>query len=206
MILLRLVFMIQKNITSGGEGGLLVLNNKNFIERAKIIREKGTNRSKFFEGIVDKYTWVDKGSSYLLSDLLAAYLWVQLNNLEDITQDRLNTWFEYDKALSGNEFFELMSVPDYNEHNAHMYFVKLKGNEQRASLIQFLKHQDIHAHSHYIPLHSSEAGIKYGTFCGTDKVTSFDSSRLLRLPLWHGMKKEQVNRVVGCVLDWCRNL
>ena len=183
---------------SMGEGGALLINDKSFEERAEIIREKGTNRSNFLRGQVDKYTWVDLGSSILPSDLLAAYLYAQLENAELINDNRLETWNLYYTMLSKlehNELLQLPVIPDNCEHNAHMFYIKLKNIEQRSNLIKFLKDENIMAIFHYIPLHSSEAGKKFGEFYGVDKYTTVDSERILRLPLYYNIEKEDVRLV-----------
>ena len=180
---------------SMGEGGALLINNKENIEKAEIIREKGTNRSRFFRGQVDKYTWVDKGSSYLPSELNAAYLYAQLENADIIYNDRMNTWNKYKELLQELEdknLIELQYIPEDCKHNAHMFYIKCKDLDERTNLINFLKENDINAVFHYIPLHSAEAGIKFGRFHGEDKYTTKESERLLRLPLYYGLKEEDV--------------
>ena len=180
---------------SMGEGGALLINNKENIEKAEIIREKGTNRSRFFRGQVDKYTWVDKGSSYLPSELNAAYLYAQLENADIIYNDRMNTWNKYKELLQELEdknLIELQYIPEDCKHNAHMFYIKCKDLDERTNLINFLKENNINAVFHYIPLHSAEAGIKFGRFHGEDKYTTKESERLLRLPLYYGLKEEDV--------------
>ena len=180
---------------SMGEGGALLINNKENIETAEIIREKGTNRSRFFRGQVDKYTWVDKGSSYLPSELNAAYLYAQLENADIIYNDRMNTWNKYKELLQELEdknLIELQYIPEDCKHNAHMFYIKCKDLDERTNLINFLKENNINAVFHYIPLHSAEAGIKFGRFHGEDKYTTKESERLLRLPLYYGLKEEDV--------------
>ena len=180
---------------SMGEGGALLINNKENIEKAEIIREKGTNRSRFFRGQVDKYTWVDKGSSYLPSELNAAYLYAQLENADIIYNDRMNTWNKYKELLQELEdknLIELQYIPEDCKHNAHMFYIKCKDLDERTNLINFLKENNINAVFHYIPLHSAEAGLKFGRFHGEDKYTTKESERLLRLPLYYGLKEEDV--------------
>ena len=180
---------------SMGEGGALLINNKENIEKAEIIREKGTNRSRFFRGQVDKYTWVDKGSSYLPSELNAAYLYAQLEKADIIYNDRMNTWNKYKELLQELEnknLIELQYIPEDCKHNAHMFYIKCKDLDERTNLINFLKENNINAVFHYIPLHSAEAGIKFGRFHGEDKYTTKESERLLRLPLYYGLKEEDV--------------
>ncbi|MEN1762036.1 dTDP-4-amino-4,6-dideoxygalactose transaminase [Anoxynatronum sibiricum] len=184
-------FHETKNYTMG-EGGALLIQNKDHIERAEIIREKGTNRSKFFRGQVDKYSWVDIGSSYLPSELNAAYLYAQLEEAEKINDNRLKTWdlyYEGLKELEDKGFIELPVIPNDCEHNAHMFYIKCKDFDERTKLIKHLKDNEIHAVFHYIPLHSAEAGIKYGRFHGEDRYTTLESDRLLRLPLYYGMNQ-----------------
>ena len=185
---------------SMGEGGALLINNKENIEKAEIIREKGTNRSRFFRGQVDKYTWVDKGSSYLPSELNAAYLYAQLEKADIIYNDRMNTWNKYKELLQELEnknLIELQYIPEDCKHNAHMFYIKCKDLDERTNLINFLKENNINAVFHYIPLHSAEAGIKFGRFHGEDKYTTIESERLLRLPLYYGLKEEDVKYVAS---------
>ncbi|MEO1922945.1 MAG: dTDP-4-amino-4,6-dideoxygalactose transaminase [Nautiliaceae bacterium] len=187
-------FHETKNYTSAGEGGLLIINDEKFIERAEIIREKGTNRSQFFKGLVDKYTWVDIGSSYLMNDVSAAYLWGQLEKAEEILEYRLNAWdFYYEnlKKLEDNGYLELPVIPKDCNHNAHIFYIKVKNEKVRDRLLNFLKQNGILATFHYIPLHTSPAGKKYGEFRGKDIYTIKESSRLIRLPLFYGIKKEE---------------
>ncbi|WP_107839178.1 dTDP-4-amino-4,6-dideoxygalactose transaminase [Metasolibacillus meyeri] len=182
-----------------GEGGALLINEARFIERAEIIREKGTNRSKFFRGHVDKYGWVDIGSSYLPSEFNAAFLYGQLRNVTLINDDRLSSWnlyYESLKPLADNKVLELPTVSEFCGHNAHMFYIKVKNLEERSNLIEHLKTKEIGAVFHYIPLHSSEAGKKYGTFIGTDLATTVESERLLRLPLYYDITKEEVLNIV----------
>ena len=198
-------FHDTKNYTSGGEGGLLIVNDKKFAEAAEIIREKGTNRSKFFRGMVDKYSWVSAGSSYLPSELQAAYLWGQLQNVERINDDRLATWSFYFDALSGiaeSGLVELPQIPQGCVHNAHMFYLKVRGVEQREVFIEHLKARDVFAVFHYVPLHSAEGGLKYSRFAGEDKYTTSESERLVRLPLWYGMTDAQRQQVVDAVLEF----
>lgn len=184
---------------SMGEGGALLINNEKYIERAEIIREKGTNRSKFFRGQVDKYTWVDLGSSYLPSELNAAYLWAQLELAEEINENRLATWnIYYDalKALAQEGLVEIPFVPEDCIHNAHMFYLKCKNIEERSMFIDYLKKEDIQSVFHYIPLHSAPAGEKYGIFHGEDKYTTKESERLVRLPMYYGIKTVNINKVI----------
>ena len=190
---------------SMGEGGALLINNKENVEKAEIIREKGTNRSRFFRGQVDKYTWVDKGSSYLPSELNAAYLYAQLENADLIYNDRMNTWNKYKELLqelADKNLIELQYIPEDCKHNAHMFYIKCKDLDERTNLINFLKENNINAVFHYIPLHSAEAGIKFGRFHGEDKYTTIESERLLRLPLYYGLKEEDVKYVASKIKEF----
>lgn len=190
---------------SMGEGGALVINDAAYNERAEILREKGTNRSKFFRGQVDKYTWVDFGDSYLPSDMNAAYLWAQLEKADDINNDRLATWREYYDAflpLAKQGKIELPTVPKDCVHNAHMFYIKCADLVRRTALIEHLKNNGVQAVFHYIPLHSAPAGLKYGRFAGEDRYTTRESERLFRLPMYYGMKAEDRAQVIQCVLDY----
>lgn len=192
---------------SMGEGGALLIKNEKDIERAEIIREKGTNRSKFFRGQIDKYTWVDAGSSYLPSELNVAYLWAQLEYADKIFEDRMKSWSLYYKLLKeleDKEYIKLPVIPVDCEHNAHMFYIKTKNLEERQRLIAFLKEKGISAVFHYIPLHSAPAGKKYGEFCGEDKYTTVESERLLRLPLYYGLKEEEILKVVEGIKEFYR--
>lgn len=180
---------------SMGEGGALLIKDPKNIERAEIIREKGTNRSKFFRGQIDKYTWMDAGSSYLPSDLNAAYLWAQLEKAEEIRNDRMASWNLYNQLLKELEeegYIRLPEIPEECTHNAHMFYIKTKDLEERQNLISFLKAKGVGAVFHYIPLHSAPAGKKYGEFFGKDIYTTSESERLLRLPLYYGLKEQDV--------------
>lgn len=190
---------------SMGEGGAIVINNPQYNEAAEILREKGTNRAKFFRGQVDKYTWVDFGDSYLPSELNAAYLWAQLLKAEEITQDRIDTWNAYNNAFKTLEFqgkVELPVIPEDCSHNAHMYYIKCKDLQERTELIDYLKENEILAVFHYIPLHSAPAGLKYGRFLGEDIYTTKDSERLVRLPMYYGMSKEDRDKVIKYVNEF----
>lgn len=190
---------------SMGEGGALLIRDKENIEKAEIIREKGTNRSRFFRGQVDKYTWVDMGSSYLPSELNAAYLYAQLENAQMIYDDRMNSWNKYKEGLQELEdkgFIELPFIPENCKHNAHMFYIKCKDLSERTKLIDFLKQNDILAVFHYIPLHSAEAGLKFGRFSGEDKYTTKESERLLRLPLYYGLKEKEVELIIRKIYEF----
>ena len=190
---------------SMGEGGALVFQNNDYLERAEIVREKGTDRSKFFRGQVDKYRWMDYGSSYLPSDLNAAYLWAQLEMAEKIREDRLKSWNYYHeelRSLADAGYIEQPFIPDYAEHNAHMYYIKTKDLETRGKLIDFLAKREIHTVFHYVPLHSAPAGQKFGRFHGEDKYTTKESERLLRLPMYYQLKEEDQEQVVKAVKEF----
>ena len=192
---------------SMGEGGALLIRDEKHIEDAEIIREKGTNRSKYFRGQIDKYTWVNFGSSYLPSDMNAAYLYAQLEMAEEIAADRMASWNRYYEALTplaeaGK--IELPYVPADCEHNAHMFYIKTADLEERTRLITFLKENDILAVFHYIPLHTAPAGQKYGRFHGEDKYTTAESERLLRLPMYYGLKAEEVDYICNKVKEFYR--
>lgn len=193
---------------SMGEGGALILTHKEDVEPAEILREKGTNRARFFRGQIDKYTWVEYGSSYLPSDMNAAYLWAQLLEADRINEDRLATWNAYAEAfrpLAQEGKIELPTVPADCVHNAHMFYVKLRDLAQRTAFIQYLRDREISSVFHYIPLHSSPAGLKFGRFCGEDVYTTRESDRLARLPLYYGMKPEDRERVIDTVLSFFRD-
>ena len=193
---------------SMGEGGALILTHKEDVEPAEILREKGTNRARFFRGQIDKYTWVEYGSSYLPSDMNAAYLWAQLLEADRINEDRLAIWNAYAEAfrpLAQEGKIELPTVPADCVHNAHMFYVKLRDLAQRTAFIQYLRDREISSVFHYIPLHSSPAGLKFGRFCGEDVYTTRESDRLARLPLYYGMKPEDRERVIDTVLSFFRD-
>lgn len=190
---------------SMGEGGAVSVNNPEMIERAEILREKGTNRAKFFRGQVDKYNWVDIGDSFLPSELNAAYLYAQLEKADEINNDRLRTWEEYNKAFKPLEEKGLVSLPVVPEgclHNAHMYYIKCRSLDERTDFISFLKERGVMAVFHYVPLHSAPAGLKFGRFHGEDKYTTADSDRLVRLPMYYGLSDEDRNTVIRVVLEW----
>ena len=185
-------FHETKNFTSGGEGGLLIINDERYIPRAEIVREKGTNRSLFFRGMVDKYSWVDIGSSYLPSEIQAAYLWGQLEWADQITQNRLATWNHYYEELSElaqTGRIDLPVIPADCQHNGHMFYLKAKDLEERTDLLVQLKADDIYAVFHYVPLHSAPAGLRFSRFHGEDVFTTKESERLVRLPIWYGMNE-----------------
>lgn len=184
---------------SMGEGGALMIHEPEFINPAEILREKGTNRSQFFRGEIDKYTWVDYGSSYLPSDMNAAYLYAQLKKAEEINNNRLKSWNLYYKLLTPLKekgYIDLPYVPEGCIHNAHMFYIKTKNLEERTELIAYLKEHGVNAVFHYVPLHSSPAGKKFGKFHGEDMYTTKESERLLRLPLYYNIATEDVRTVV----------
>lgn len=189
---------------SMGEGGALVINNPAYNERAEILREKGTNRAKFFRGQVDKYTWVDFGDSYLPSELNAAYLWGQLERADEINENRLATWNAYWQAfkpLADAGKVELPTIPEGCVHNAHMFYLKLKNLQERTAFINFMKSRDVQTVFHYVPLHSAPAGIKFGRFAGEDVYTTAESERLVRLPMYYGLSDEDLSIVVQAVIS-----
>ena len=183
---------------SMGEGGALLIKDEKYIEDAEIYREKGTNRSKFFRGQIDKYTWVNFGSSYLPSELNAAYLWAQLEIADKITDARMARWNQYNtllQPLADKGLIELPYIPEHCTHNAHMFYIKTKDIDERGKLISYLKENDILAVFHYIPLHTAPAGLKYGRFHGKDNYTTKESERLLRLPMFYTLKEEEVDYI-----------
>jgi dTDP-4-amino-4,6-dideoxygalactose transaminase len=197
-------FHETKNYTAGGEGGALIINDDRFLERAEVIREKGTDRSLFFKGLVDKYTWRDIGSSFLMSELQAAYLYAQLENIDLINQYRLNIWQTYHQAFQQikSDTIQLAEIPNDCIHNAHIYYLKIFPQENRTHLINNLKQNKISAPFHYLPLHLSPAGMKYGTFHGDDRYTSSHSTALIRLPLFYGLKDKNVTYIIEKVIAY----
>ena len=190
---------------SMGEGGALLMKDSRFIEDAEIFREKGTDRSKFFRGQVDKYRWVNYGSSYLPSDMNAAYLWAQLELADEITKARMDRWNQYDvllRDLADKGLIEQPFVPDYCTHNAHMYYIKVRDLEQRGDFINFMKSKDVLTVFHYVPLHSAPAGLKYGRFHGEDNFTTRESDRLVRLPMYYALTEDEVNYICECVHEY----
>lgn len=198
-------FHETKNYTSGGEGGLLIINDTQFNERAEIIREKGTNRSQFFRGVVDKYQWIDLGSSYLPSELQAAFLWGQLEHAEEINTNRLASWQAYYDELLPLQTAErivLPTIPDKCTHNAHIFYLKTSDLDQRTKLIDHLKANDILAVFHYVPLHTAAAGKQFARFQGVDCYTTTESERLIRLPMWYGITENEIAQVSQSVKDF----
>ncbi len=195
-------FHETKNYTSAGEGGLLIINDEKFVSRAEIIRDKGTNRSLFFKGMVDKYSWVDIGSSYLMNDVSAAYLWGQLEKADEINSDRLSSWQKYYdelKDLKERDLIELFTIPEGCIHNAHMFYIKVENLKTRTKLLKYLKENNIWSVFHYVPLHSSPAGLKFGRFAGNDVFTTLDSERLVRLPMYYGLGSESIKIVTNAI-------
>jgi len=202
--LASLSFHETKNIMAG-EGGALLINDPQFIERAEIIREKGTDRSKYFRGEVDKYSWVDIGSSYLPGEITAAFLYAQMEQAEKITEKRLKTWYRYYEGLAPlaqKELLELPIIPKECKHNAHMFYIKTRCLEERSALMEFLANNGVRSVFHYVPLHNSKAGKFYGRFNGKDNFTSKESQRLLRLPLYRELNDESVDYVINIIFKF----
>lgn len=197
-------FHETKNYTMG-EGGALVINNEEYGERAEIIREKGTNRSKFYRGEIDKYSWIDLGSSFLPSEFNVSYLYGQLLKSEEINENRLRSWKLYNTKLEVlKEEVDLPYIPPECVHNAHMFYIKLRDISQRAEYIEYMKTKGISCVFHYIPLHSAEAGKKYGRFSGCDRITTKESERLVRLPLYYGLEQNNIEKIVQETVRWVR--
>lgn len=198
-------FHETKNYTSGGEGGATLINDPALIERAEMVREKGTNRSQFFRGQVDKYTWRDIGSSYLMADIQAAYLWAQLEAAARINERRLRLWRNYHDAfrpLAQAGRIALPCVPADCQHNAHMFYLKLRDADDRAAFIREMKDADILTVFHYIPLHGSPAGRRFGRFVGEDRHTTPESERLVRLPLFYNLSDVNQRTVINTILSF----
>lgn len=190
---------------SMGEGGAVVINNSAYNEKAEILREKGTNRSNFLRGQVDKYTWVDFGDSYLPSEMNAAYLWGQLEKANEINDNRLKTWNRYYnafKTLEESGKVNLPVIPEDCKHNAHMFYVKLKDISVRTQFIEYLKKHGVYSVFHYIPLHSAPAGEKFGRFSGEDEYTTRESERLVRLPMYYGITDEDIDKVINVIFSY----
>lgn len=200
-------FHETKNYTMG-EGGALLFQEEAYREQAEILREKGTNRSKFFRGQIDKYTWMDYGSSYLPSDMNAAYLWAQLEGYQRIDEKRMHiyrTYHERLRPLAEAGYIEQPFVPEHCTHNAHMYYLKTRDLESRTRLIRHMKEKGVMCVFHYIPLHSSPAGRRFGRFCGEDRYTTRESERLVRLPMYYSLSQQELDYVTECLLaykDW----
>ena len=200
-------FHETKNYTSAGEGGAVSINNSKLIERAEIIFEKGTNRSKFFKGEVEKYSWIDIGSSFAMADTNAAYLLYQLENKEKINKKRLKIWnLYYDKLneLKERNLIELPYIPEHSTHNGHMFYIKVSDLKERDNLITYLFENDIKSVFHYVPLHSSRAGKIFGEFRGVDRYTTFESSRILRLPMYYNLSYKQVEYICEKIKEFYR--
>ena len=190
---------------SMGEGGALLINDKKYCDRAEIIREKGTNRCQFHRGEVDKYTWVELGSSYLPSELNAAYLYAELECADEINDNRMASWNAYRERLqplADKGLVELPFIPEHCKHNAHMFYLKVEDLQTRTALLKHLVYNGILAVFHYVPLHSSPAGLRYGRFSGEDKYTTNESNRLLRLPMFFGLKTEEIEFVCNKVNEF----
>lgn len=190
---------------SMGEGGAILINNPEYIEKAEVLREKGTNRAQFFRGQVAKYNWVDFGDSYLQSDLNAAFLWAQLEMADEINQNRLTTWNTYYQAfktLEDKRIVELPTIPVECEHNAHMFYLKTKDLKTRQEYINFMKQNDILCVFHYVPLHSAPAGMKFGRFVGKDEHTTPDSNRLVRLPMYYNINEYDLKKIIDKTLEF----
>lgn len=190
---------------SMGEGGAILINNPEYIEKAEVLREKGTNRAQFFRGQVAKYNWVDFGDSYLQSDLNAAFLWAQLEMADEINQNRLTTWNTYYQAfktLEDKGIVELPTIPVECEHNAHMFYLKTKDLKTRQEYINFMKQNDILCVFHYVPLHSAPAGMKFGRFVGKDEHTTPDSDRLVRLPMYYNINEHDLKKIIDKTLEF----
>ncbi|RLA82469.1 MAG: dTDP-4-amino-4,6-dideoxygalactose transaminase [Epsilonproteobacteria bacterium] len=198
-------FHETKNYTSGGEGGIIFINDKKYLEHAEIIREKGTNRNQFFRGAVDKYTWVELGSSYLPCELQASYLYAQLLDVHKINNNRLSSWNYYYKnlkILEDKSLLKLPYIPNECQHNAHMFYIKTENIKQRTKLLVYLKKHGILSVFHYVPLHSSDAGKKFGRFNEKDEFTTQESEKIVRLPMYYGLTKEEQNKVIKYVIKF----
>ena len=190
---------------SMGEGGAILINDEKYIEKAEILREKGTNRSQFFRGQVAKYNWVDFGDSYLQSDLNAAYLWAQLEEADSINNNRIESWNAYYEAFKSFEdkgIIKLPTIPDGCVHNAHMFYLKFKDLDTRQEFIKYMKENGVQCTFHYVPLHSAPAGVKFGRFDGVDEFTTSESERLVRLPLYYNMNSDDRNTVIEKTIEY----
>ncbi|MBQ3081896.1 MAG: dTDP-4-amino-4,6-dideoxygalactose transaminase [Clostridia bacterium] len=198
-------FHETKNYSMGEGGALLIQTSNDDVEKAEIIREKGTDRSRFFRGQVDKYTWVDYGSSYLPSDMNAAYLYAQLEKADEVNNSRLAMWNRYYNGLltlKEKGFIDLPFIPEGCVHNAHMFYLKAKDLKERSALIAFLKENGVGSAFHYIPLHSAPAGLRFGRFHGEDVYTTAESERLLRLPMFYGLTESEVDTAIAAVKEF----
>ena len=197
-----------KNIISG-EGGALLVNNARFVERAKIVWEKGTNRSKFFLGLIDKYTWVDIGSSYLPGEITAAFLLAQLEKAETINNKRMKLWNRYHRELADleqKEFIRRPIISSYVKHNAHLYYILTRNTEERIGLINFFKNRGILAVTHYVPLHSSPGGRKFSRFVGRMDVTNKVADTLVRLPLFYDLTHSEQSEILQAIHDYYKHV
>lgn len=198
-------FHETKNYSAGGEGGALLINDDRFIARAEVIREKGTNRSQFFRGETDKYTWRDLGSSFLMSELQAAYLYAQLEVAQQIKQTRLAVWqhyFEVLRPFAEQGRLELPTCPPECEQNGHLFYLKWRNSDERNDFIERLKQHGILAVFHYVPLHSSPAGQRFGSFIGEDRFTTSESERLVRLPLFYNLQPQESDKIIRVILEF----
>ena len=198
-------FHETKNFTSGGEGGLLIVNDEKFIERVETIREKGTNRSQFFRGMVDKYTWIDIGSSYLINELSATYLWAQLEKADGIIDNRLSSWSKYYHSLKDlmmKTYIELPTISSECSYNGDMFYIKVKDRITRKKLITYLNEKGVLSVFYYIPLHSSPAGLKYGRFNEEDLFTTKESERVLRLPMYYNLRSSDIEYIIEKIKDF----
>lgn len=192
---------------SMGEGGAIVINDARYVEKAEILREKGTNRAKFFRGQIDKYTWIDFGDSFLPSDINAAYLYAQLKSADEINQNRLRTWEKYRAGLNPlaeDGRIELPFVPEECVHNAHMFYIKCRNLEERSRFLKKMRELDIGCVFHYVPLHSAPAGRKFGYFHGEDRYTTKESERLVRLPMYYGMTDKEISTILDAITEFFR--
>jgi dTDP-4-amino-4,6-dideoxygalactose transaminase len=200
-------FHETKNYTSGGEGGALLINNREYVDRAEVIREKGTDRSRFFRGEVDKYSWIDLGSSYLPSELQSAYLYSQLLNAKKINEKRLSLWKNYYESLKELEMkgdITLPTIPKECKHNGHIFYIKVENLYVRKRVLNHLKSNGILSTFHYVPLHSSKAGRRFGEFVGEDRFTTMESERLIRLPMFDSLSDIEQRKVIDCVFGFYR--
>jgi dTDP-4-amino-4,6-dideoxygalactose transaminase len=198
-------FHETKNYTAGGEGGALLVNDASMVARAEIIREKGTDRKAFFKGQVDKYTWRDLGSSFLMSELQAAYLLAQLESAEEINKKRVSIWNEYQASIRQiSEAHKLLTVPEYNRHNAHLFYIKLENLSERTSFISYMRDAGVYCPFHYVPLHTSPYGKTVGSFSGEDLITTSHSEALVRLPIFYNLRDDELFYVIEKVVGFFR--
>lgn len=195
-------FHDTKNITSGGEGGLLIVNEEKYINRARILREKGTNRHDFLTGKIDKYSWVDMGSSYLASDMQAAFLMGALENLDSVIAERVEIWNRYRLNLKDLHKYRFLEIPAWSTHNGHIFYILVENKDKRAALLMYLSERGVQAVTHYVPLHSSLAGKRFGEFVGADVNTTNISERIIRLPIWNGLGHADIDKICQLVSDF----